>query len=404
MANNKRFVVKNGLQTQNILFIDSASGLLTIQMLFDSTDTLSWIGDVGQLFSITDSLTGTIFSVNDISGIPSLEVDDTGIVRIAEFEGNVLIGTDSDNGEKLLVNGTSRFDSAAEFRSTITSFSTINASQASSTATLTIANTNGAGGGTYNSGALIADFKGETDAIRLYNINTGDYWFGNSQQGNGIFMYDQTGGVVITYNGSSVLEVNSTGGMNLASGDLQIGGTSRISSAGAFTAASLSLGGHTMNDIDIGGEFNDVDDHLMTSAAINDRFAPLNSPALTGTPTAPTAAGGTNTTQIATTAFVQTELAGVSGGGSEFPVTVTATGISMQRDNHYHVSDSGQTMTLPPADAGDRLELTVRNFTNTIVARNGNKIMGLDSDITIDVKYTNSLFVFIDSSWGWHVN
>jgi len=33
-------------------------------------------------------------------------------------------------------------------------------------------------------------------------------------------------------------------------------------------------------------------------------YAPLNSPALTGTPTAPTAAVGTNTTQIATTAFV----------------------------------------------------------------------------------------------------
>lgn len=33
--------------------------------------------------------------------------------------------------------------------------------------------------------------------------------------------------------------------------------------------------------------------------------APLASPALTGTPTAPTAAGGTNTTQVATTAFVK---------------------------------------------------------------------------------------------------
>ena len=32
--------------------------------------------------------------------------------------------------------------------------------------------------------------------------------------------------------------------------------------------------------------------------------APLNSPSLTGTPTAPTAAAGTNTNQIATTAFV----------------------------------------------------------------------------------------------------
>ena len=35
------------------------------------------------------------------------------------------------------------------------------------------------------------------------------------------------------------------------------------------------------------------------------RYAPLASPALTGTPTAPTAAAGTNTTQIATTAFVR---------------------------------------------------------------------------------------------------
>lgn len=38
-------------------------------------------------------------------------------------------------------------------------------------------------------------------------------------------------------------------------------------------------------------------------------YALLASPALTGTPTAPTAGGGTNTTQIATTAFVQAALA-----------------------------------------------------------------------------------------------
>lgn len=43
-----------------------------------------------------------------------------------------------------------------------------------------------------------------------------------------------------------------------------------------------------------------------------DLKAPLASPALTGVPTAPTASSGTNTTQIATTAFVQ---AAVSGGG-----------------------------------------------------------------------------------------
>lgn len=44
--------------------------------------------------------------------------------------------------------------------------------------------------------------------------------------------------------------------------------------------------------------------------------APLASPGLTGVPTAPTASAGTNTTQIATTAFVQEALSGIGGGGT----------------------------------------------------------------------------------------
>ena len=43
--------------------------------------------------------------------------------------------------------------------------------------------------------------------------------------------------------------------------------------------------------------------------------ANLDSPNLTGTPTAPTAISGTNTTQIATTAFVQDAVSGSSSGG-----------------------------------------------------------------------------------------
>lgn len=51
-----------------------------------------------------------------------------------------------------------------------------------------------------------------------------------------------------------------------------------------------------------------TDDQYPSAKAVYDALttkANLNSPALTGTPTAPTAAAGTNTTQIATTAFVQ---------------------------------------------------------------------------------------------------
>lgn len=42
-------------------------------------------------------------------------------------------------------------------------------------------------------------------------------------------------------------------------------------------------------------------------------YAPLNSPAFTGTPTAPTANAGTNTTQIATTEFVTTAINNIAG-------------------------------------------------------------------------------------------
>ena len=46
----------------------------------------------------------------------------------------------------------------------------------------------------------------------------------------------------------------------------------------------------------------------LKSSTASSTYAPLASPTLTGTPTAPTATGGTNTTQIATTAFVRTEI------------------------------------------------------------------------------------------------
>lgn len=102
----KKFVAKNGIRSANIEFKDSDASLNSILLEILGTDTLSFSGDAGQLFSITDDLTGTIYSVNDISGIPSIEVDDDGTIRLAEFSGNVLLGTDSDNGSsKLQVNG-----------------------------------------------------------------------------------------------------------------------------------------------------------------------------------------------------------------------------------------------------------------------------------------------------------
>lgn len=77
---------------------------ITLRTYATSNGTLSFEGSAGQLFSITNSLSGTIFSVNDVSGIPSIEVLDTGTVRIAQYSGNVGIGVASPT-EKLHVVG-----------------------------------------------------------------------------------------------------------------------------------------------------------------------------------------------------------------------------------------------------------------------------------------------------------
>lgn len=61
-----------------------------------SNGTISFEGSAGQLFSITNDLTGSIFSVNDVSGIPSIDVYANGFVYFAPYGGSVqLAGTSS---------------------------------------------------------------------------------------------------------------------------------------------------------------------------------------------------------------------------------------------------------------------------------------------------------------------
>ena len=72
-----------------------------------SNGTLSFEGQAGQLLSVTDTLHAPLFSVSDTSGMPSIEVNPDGTVKIAEFIGNVLIGTAVDNVvDKVQVDGT----------------------------------------------------------------------------------------------------------------------------------------------------------------------------------------------------------------------------------------------------------------------------------------------------------
>jgi hypothetical protein len=59
-----------------------------------NSGTLTFEGSAGQLFTITNNLTsGSIFSVADSSGIPSIDVNADDTVLLAPYNGNVGIGT-----------------------------------------------------------------------------------------------------------------------------------------------------------------------------------------------------------------------------------------------------------------------------------------------------------------------
>jgi hypothetical protein len=101
----KFFKVKSGITTANITFNNKTVNS-NLQISYLQSNVLSFSGSSGQLFSIADTMTGTIFAVNDISGVPSIEVYDTGDVRLAETFGNVLIGSATNpSNVKLYVNG-----------------------------------------------------------------------------------------------------------------------------------------------------------------------------------------------------------------------------------------------------------------------------------------------------------
>ena len=103
-----------------------------------------------------------------------------------------------------------------------------------------------------------------------------------------------------------------------ADNDTSIATTAFVKNQGYLTVAPVtSVFGRTGAVVAASGDYTVAQ---VTGAA------PLVSPTFTGTPTAPTAAAGTNTTQVATTAFVQSAIASRKIAYAEFTSTVNATG------------------------------------------------------------------------------
>ena len=134
------------------------------------------------------------------------------------------------------------------------------------------------------------------------------------------------------------------------------------------------------------------------------------SPALTGTPTAPTASSGTNTTQIATTGFVRSEIdiAVTQGLDVKTSVRVKTTGSNITLAGSAPNILDGVTLS-----ASDRILVTDQStgsqngiyFVQTLgTGANGTWVRSLDADVSAEV--TAGMFTFVeegtanaDSGW-----
>lgn len=130
-------------------------------------------------------------------------------------------------------------------------------------------------------------------------------------------------------------------------------------------------------------------------------YAPLASPGLTGTPTAPTAANGTNTTQLATTAYVVNALSGyalsanVPAASSTTPAAVSTTGAvgtgsTFARADHVHALPTTAVTAGSYGSASSVATFTVDGFGrltaagSTAIAIAAGAVSGLAASATTD--------------------
>ena len=115
--------------------------------------------------------------------------------------------------------------------------------------------------------------------------------------------------------------------------------------------------GHTADHNAIVDEITFVKDNYLSasSSLLSDEYlrkdtasalyATIESPDFTGTPLAPTAASGTNTTQIATTEFVRTEISGLVDGAPELLDTLNEIAAAINDDENFFTTVTNSLST-----------------------------------------------------------
>ena len=264
----------------------------------------------GRTISLTGDVTGTTGSFNGTGDVTMTAVIGTGVIVNADINASAAIDKTKISGTAVTVADTGSITSTMILDGTIlnadiNSAAAIDKTKISGTA-VTAADT-----GTVTS-TMIAN-----DTIVNANINTSaQIAYSKINATNSIVNAD--------INASAAIDKTKISGTAITAGDtgtvtstMIADGTivnADINASAAIDWTKLGISS-TVSSTEIGyvdGVTSAIQTQLdakLATATAASTYAPLASPALTGVPTAPTAAANTNTTQVATTAYVQTEIA-----------------------------------------------------------------------------------------------
>ena len=109
--------------------------------------------------------------------------------------------------------------------------------------------------------------------------------------------------------------------------------------------------------------------------------------------------------QISGTTVINNDRELGSGLNSLYDViSTTATSKTLVNREYCTVTASGQTITLPASpSAGWEVVISVGDFTDTVIGRNSQNIMGVAENMTINVANATVNLVFIDTTRGWRI-